>query len=388
MRECDLSQGIRKASQKRFGGDAVVFRAPGRVNLIGEHTDYNGGFVMPAAIDFSTYVAIGPRSDRKLVIYSEQFGAASVELDGQRGPATPAWVNYVYGVAATLEKQGLRIDGANVLVDGGVPVGAGLSSSAALEVSSCLAFLHIAGEQLDGVAIARACQQAEHDYAGAHVGIMDQFVSANAKAGHALLLDCRSLQCQHEPLPAGIKLVVCNTMVKHAIAGGEYNARRRECEEGVRELQKRLPCVSALRDVAPEQLEQFESELPTLIYRRCRHVVSEDARVESAAKALQAGDLQQFGRLMQASHESLRQDYEVSCRELDVMVEIANQSLGVYGARMTGGGFGGCTVNLVAEDAVAEFEERVGREYRERTGIAPEIYVCAASAGAQRVDGD
>jgi galactokinase len=234
---------------------------------------------------------------------------------------------------------------------------------------------------LDDVQLALLGQRAENEFVGVRCGLMDQFVAANAQAGHALMLDCRSLDFSLLPLPAGVRLVVCNTMVRHALACGEYNARRAECEEGVRLLARALPRVRALRDVTADELNRFRNELPEVVYRRCRHVVAENARVVEAKAALEGVDLDAFGRLMRESHRSLRDDYEVSCAELDLMVELASDAGGVYGARMTGGGFGGCTINLVRADEIESFRRRVARGYEHATGRAPEIYVCSPAQG-------
>jgi galactokinase len=248
--------------------------------------------------------------------------------------------------------------------------------------------LDIAGVPINRTALAMFCQRAENEFVGVRCGLMDQFIACNARAGHALMLDCRSLDFSLLPLPAGVRLVICNTMVRHELAGGEYNARRAECEEGVRLLARTLPRVRALRDVTAGELERFRNELPDVVYRRCRHVVTENARVSEAKAALEGGDLDAFGRLMRESHRSLRDDYEVSCLELDLMVELASRAEGVYGARMTGGGFGGCTVNLVRAGRVASFEQSVASGYEKATGRKPEVYVCSPAQGAERVFGE
>jgi galactokinase len=362
-----------------------VFRAPGRVNLIGEHTDYNGGFVMPAAIGFDTWVAAAPSQAGDFVVYSaQQRQTVKFSAEDNRLPRHD-WTDYVRGVKVQMERAGIRCDGVNLLVDGQVPIGAGLSSSAAIEVATALAILEIAGAELDSVSIARLCQRAENEFVGARCGIMDQFTSLHGQCGHAILLDCRSLEYRALPLPADVKLVICNTMVKHSLAAGEYNARRAECEACVHELSKVHPGISALRDVSEDDILRAANRLPEPLARRARHVVRENARVVQAAEALEAGNMQRFGELMYQSHVSLRDDYQVSCRELDVMVELAKEQPGIIGARMTGGGFGGCTINLVQHDAVGEFVERVSRAYQRETNIAPEIYVTEASERAARV---
>ena len=362
---------------------ARLFRAPGRVNLIGEHTDYNDGFVMPAAIGFSTWVAVGLRDDRKLSIFSESFSdRVEFDLDDHDQQSKSHWSNYVTGVALALEQAGHYLRGASVRITSEVPMGSGLSSSAALEVATAYALLANSGHNIDRTCLARLCQRAENEFVGARCGIMDQFVSSHGEAGKALLLDCRSLEYRLLPLPDTARLVICNTMVKHELARGAYNERRAECAAGVQRLARVLPGVSALRDVIESDLELNGNKLPEVIYRRCRHVISENARVLEAASALELSDLGRFGQLMNESHRSLRDDYEVSCAELDLMVELAHQAQGAYGARMTGGGFGGCTINLVKSESVEEFKRTVAEGYEKATGLAPEIYVCSAVDGA------
>jgi galactokinase len=354
---------------------ANTFRAPGRVNLIGEHTDYNDGFVMPTALEFSTWVTIAPLEQRMLKIFSENYNdEVEVNLDDPNIVARRRWSDYPIGVAVTFERAGYRLRGATLRIRGDVPIGAGLSSSASIEVATACALVANSDLHIDNRELALLCQRAENEFVGARVGIMDQFVALFGHVQKALLLDCRSLEFELLPLPDNVRLIICNTMVKHALASSAYNERRAQCEEGVKHLAKFLPNVKALRDVTIKQLEQYREGLTETVYRRCRHVVTENARVLAAGEALEQHDLDHFGKLMAESHASLRDDYEVSCRELDVMVELARKVEGVYGARMTGGGFGGCTVNLVREDKADEFRERVPREYEEITGLKPEIY--------------
>ena len=367
---------------------ASAYCAPGRVNLIGEHTDYNDGFVLPAAIEFYCWAAIAPRSDRKLVIHSENFNETVEEtIDALSPLAKKHWANYPLGVAWALRQAGKPpFTGANIYLTGEVPLGAGLSSSAAVEVATGFALLNLSGGTIDRKELALLCQKAENEFVGAHVGIMDQFVSCYGRASNALLLDCRSLEHKYVKLPADLQLVICNTMVKHELASGEYNTRRAECEEGVRILRIVLPQIRALRDVTLSQLDEHQQILPPKVIARCRHVITENARVQSAVEAFHRGDSKALGPLMQESHRSLRDDYEVSSKELDLMVEIASAQRGLIGARMTGGGFGGCTINLVEAGAVADFKRKVAAEYSSRTGLTPEIYVSPASEGAQQMD--
>jgi len=356
------------------------------VNLIGEHTDYNDGFVMPAALDFSTYVEVSPLEQHRLHIHSENFNEeVEVDLDDQNLAARGHWSDYPIGVAVMLGRAGHRLRGASLRIRGDVPIGSGLSSSAAIEVATACALNANSGLEIDKRELALLCQRAENEFVGAHVGIMDQFVSLFGHAQKALLLDCRSLEFKLLPLPDNVRLIICNTMVKHELASSAYNERRAQCEEGVRLLSRVYPNVRALRDVSIEQLEQHRSELPEVIYRRCRHVVTENARVIEAGAALERHDLKRFGKLMAESHVSLRDDYEVSADELDLMVELAQKIDGVYGARMTGGGFGGSTVNLVQEEKADEFRARIAEEYDRATGLTPEIYVTNAANGAEEV---
>ena len=373
--------------QARFGSAATIYRAPGRVNLIGEHTDYNDGFVLPAAIEFYCWVAAAPRTDRRLVIHSENFNETiEANLDSIAAGSKGHWGNYPLGVAQALQEARKRLRGANVLICGEVPLGAGLSSSAAIEVAIGFALLDQSGLAIDRMQLARLCQKGENEFVGARVGIMDQFISCHGRAGHALLLDCRSLEYKLAKLPPGIQLVICNTMVKHEVSSSEYNVRRAECEEGVRKLQQVLPGIRALRDVTIAQLEEHRGLLPPKIFSRCHHVVTENDRVQGAARAFESGDIPALGPLLRESHRSLREEYEVSCRELDAMVEIASAQRGVIGARMTGGGFGGCTINLVESAVVEALKRSIAAEYYLRTGLTPEIYVSPSSDGVQQVE--
>ena len=371
---------------RRYKTAPRLFRAPGRVNLIGEHTDYNDGFVFPAAIDFYTQVAAAPRSDRKIVVRSENYNEeVGVDLQSSNPKPKKHWSDYVFGVALMLMNAGHAITGADLLIESNVPLGAGLSSSAAVEVAVASALLGISGLVIDRLQIALICQRAENEFVGARCGIMDQFISAHAKSDTALLLDCRSLDYQVFPIDPGITLVACNTMVKHDLASGAYNERRAECEEGVKRLHKFLPQIRALRDVTHEELDRYAGELPEIVVKRCRHVVTENERVTQAAICLRNHDPLGFGKLMAESHRSLRDDYEVSCVELDLMVEIAGRAKGVLGSRMTGGGFGGCTINLVRSENVPQFNELISREYQNKTGHAPEIYVSRPAGGAEEI---
>jgi galactokinase len=367
----------------RFGRAPRLYRAPGRVNLIGEHTDYNDGFAMPAAIEFYCWVATGPGKDRVLSIYSEEFSSsAEMNLPAAGVQPTKSWSDYPIGVAVQLQKAGFSLQAANLLVESEVPMGAGLSSSAAIEVATALALSDQSGATPDRLQLARLCQKAENEFVGARVGIMDQFISLHGQKDRALLLDCRSLTFEPLAIPDSLRLVISNTMVKHELASSEYNRRRADCEEAVRRLSAVLPGIRALRDVGLEQLEQNRGLLTEVIYKRALHVVSENARVLDAAEALRVGDIERFGQRMAESHKSLRDLYEVSCMELDLMVDLAYQQKGVYGARMTGGGFGGATINLVEARHAGEFKEKIGKAYQKETGLMPQIYICRPAEGA------
>ena len=339
----------------RFSEAPRVFKAPGRVNLIGEHTDYNDGFVFPMAIDRYTHVAISSRHDRKLELFSEDMDE-TIRVDLDDNQKKGRWSDYVAGVAKMLEEAGHSLSGANIYIQSDVPVGSGLSSSAAIEMSSALAFLALAKATMPLKEIALLGQRAENRFVGMNCGIMDQFISLHGEKDHALFLDCRTLEYRMVPLPSDtVRVVICNTMVKHELGSSEYNKRRAECEKGVQLMQADDSGIKALRDVSLEQFHNVESRLPQIVRKRCRHVISENDRTLQSVEALKNNQLSRFGELMNASHDSLRDDYEVSCTELDTMVQIARGLTGVLGARMTGGGFGGCTVNLVENDQVERF---------------------------------
>jgi len=362
-----------------------VFRAPGRVNLIGEHTDYNLGFVLPVALDLATYIATAPSADGKLRIYSE-FRKEMREWDAAGiGALTPErhWTDYPIGVAQELLCAGLAIAPANLLIRSTVPEGSGLSSSAALEVSTALALL--AGRSMDPLSLARLCQRAERNFVGMPCGIMDQYISVFGREHSAVEIDCRSLGHRYVELPADITFVAVNTMVKHALAGSAYKDRVAECAAAVAGIREKFAGVESLRDVSPEQLESVASSLPEVVARRARHVVTEDARVGRYVEASARGDLALMGKLLVESHRSLQHDYEVSCAELDFLVDTALDIEGVLGSRMTGGGFGGCTVTMLRPDAVARFGEEIAQAYQRQFQATPQVYACRPSAGAGEV---
>jgi galactokinase len=374
-----LDFGLQKKARRFF--------APGRVNLIGEHTDYNEGFVLPVAIDTGTFVSAVARDDRRVRVYSQNFDETrEFNLDDESQPQRGIWLDYIEGIARTLESQGFRLKGAELEIESTVPIGGGLSSSTALDIAFALAMLALAGLEIDKRALALISQQSNHLYVGTRGGLMDQLTMLFGRAGQALLIDCRSLEIQPIPMDSrDIAIAICNTNVKHNLVTSEYNARRAECERGVELLKKQLPQIRALRDVSIAEFTNLQGELPEPVRRRCRHVVTENGRTLAAAAALSANDFQTMGELMYASHESLREDYEVSCKELDALVEIASRVEGVIGARMTGGGFGGCTVSLVRRDALEEFHQAVESQYHATMGITPSIYVSEARDGAREL---
>jgi galactokinase len=380
-------ENLRVEFQKIYHREPRLFRAPGRVNLIGEHTDYNGGFVLPMAIERGTTVAAAAREDRIIRVRSVNLNeAGEIDLDAPEKARRGSWLDFVEGVARILERRNVNLRGAELLIDSDVPSGAGLSSSAALEISVGLALTEIAGKTIDKVQLALVGQTAEHEFVGAKVGIMDQYASALGRKNHALLIDCRSLEAVQIPLATSdVAVVICDSKVKHELAASEYNTRRAECEKGVEILREFLPKITQLRDVNSKDFKKYATHLPEIIRKRCRHVITENERTLNAAGALKKNDLTEFGRLMWLSHASLRDDYEVSCQELDLLVKIASRSEGVLGGRMTGGGFGGSTVNLVRRPRVENFTERISDEYRQQTNIEPAVYVSSPADGAKEL---
>lgn len=373
---------------KRFGREPRLFRAPGRVNLIGEHTDYNGGFVLPMAIEYETTVAAARREDdRKIRVCSQNFNEEyEIDLDEPEQKLRGSWLDFIEGVARILEREGVKLRGADLLVHSDVPTGAGLSSSAALEISVGLALTEISNQTIDKVRLALVGQAAEHEFVGANVGIMDQYISALGERRHALLIDCRSLKAEQVPLDTtDAAIVICNSNVKHELASSAYNVRRAECERGVEILREFLPEIKQLRDVGIEDFERYAARLPEIVRKRCRHVITENARTLQAVQALKKNDFTEFGRLMWLSHASLRDDYSVSCEELDLLVEIADDCGFVFGARMTGGGFGGSTVNIVPRANLTEFTGKISTEYKRRTNLETSVYISGAASGAREL---
>jgi galactokinase len=362
----------------------LIVRSPGRVNLIGEHTDYNDGFVLPAALDLATWVAAAPRSDGRLRTAAARLGESDdAPLDDLRPREGPPWTRYARGVAALLQAAGCALPGADLLIDGDLPLSGGLSSSASLELGVGLALAALAGFPIGRRELALLAQRAEHEFAGVRCGIMDQFAVALGEAGRLVLLDCRSLAVELVPFPDTVRILVLDSAVPRTLAGSAYNRRRAECDEAVRRLQERYPGVRALRDATLDMLAA--AGLDGAVFRRARHIVTENARVRDCVAALRGGDIARCGELMAASHASLRDDYEVSGPELDALVEIAAGTPGVYGARLTGAGFGGSCVALAAAARAEEAAAAIIDRYRRQTGRDGQAYVCIPAQGVHVV---
>jgi galactokinase len=359
---------------------SFLVRSPGRVNLIGEHTDYNDGFVLPMAIDRAVWIALRPRSDNQVHIRSLDFDqGGQFDLDSFQH-AGEGWLEYIKGTAWALEDAGYSLAGWEGVFAGDVPIGAGLSSSAALEMATARAFTAISDLAWDPARMALLGQKAENDWVGLNCGIMDQMISARGRAGHAVLIDCRSLETTAVPLPPDSTVVVMDTATRRGLVGSAYNERRAQCEAAAAFFD-----VPALRDVSLSEFERRGGELEPLIRKRAQHVISENERTMQAVKAMEQGDPHRLGRLMTASHASLRDDFEVSSRELNIMVRIAQKQAGCYGARMTGAGFGGCAVALVRSSHVEPFADRVHQAYEAAVQLTPSIYICQASDGSSLV---
>jgi len=373
--------------RSRFAGEPALYRAPARVNIIGEHTDYNDGYVLPTTTALYTSLLISKRFDRVLHVYSARFDSdVLIDLDDIKRGTDDQWCEYIKGVAHILQDEGHGLCGADMLVDTEIPLGSGLSSSASLETVVGLALLDCAGIEIDRAGLADICHRAELEFVGVHCGIMDQYtISCNA-AGHAIMLDCRSMESESVPLFQGMELLIVDSGVSHQLQSGDYNSRRDECEQAVAILKTRLPELASLRDLSFPELQNVEDLLDNRLYRRCRHVVSEIARVQVAASALRGENVEQLGETINACHASLRDDYEVSCDELDALVDIAVNCEGVYGARMMGAGFGGCTVSLVATPHLEQAIQKIRAEYSRQSGQQPWTHVVTAAQAVHRVE--
>ena len=373
-----MAESVLAAFRSTFGDDegAVVVMAPGRVNLIGEYTDFNDGFVFPMTVDRGVYFAIRARSDTLVRVASVRYDELiEYELDEFATPKPGSWSCYVLGVVEELRLRGFLERGFEAIVDGNLNLGAGLSSSAALEVATAVALQQVFDFEMDRVDMVKLCQHVEHEYADVLCGIMDQFACGLGRSGHALLLDCRSLDYENVPVELGdYRIVIISSEVKRSLASSAYNRRRAECEAAVEHFARHDKSVRALRDVGAELFESRNDGLSPVIRRRCRHVISENQRVLDGAEALRAGKLDNFGELMQASHRSLRDDFEVSCPELDMLVMLASDTEGVLGSRMTGAGFGGCTVSIVHNESVGWLVDKLA-EYTARFNLIPGVFV-------------
>jgi galactokinase len=385
------ASSLRGQFQETFGKAPRIFSAPGRVNLIGEHTDYNDGFVLPIAIDRRTYVAAAPNDNARLRVHALDLndrGEASLH-DGNP-QSSKQWLSYAAGVAWILAGRGQSVNGADLLISSNVPIGGGLSSSAAVEVATGKAIVTLSGIDVTRLELALAAHEAENRFTGARVGVMDQIAVTFGRRRRALLLDCRSLEVRYIPtekIESAAAIVICNTNIKHELASSAYNQRRKECEMAVAILQKRMPAITSLRDVSVTDFLNFANELPEPVRRRARHVVTENQRTLDAADAVRRGDFEELGRLMKLSHESLRDDYEVTCPELNIMVELAWSHPGTFAARMTGGGFGGCSVNLVRRDQFSDFSAFIKKRYRQATGRVADLFVVEPADGAREENG-
>ena len=383
-----MQEKLKKKFRQLYGHDPYLFRAPGRINIIGEHTDYNEGFVLPAAIDKTIYFAVGINNTGKFRFFALNLNSkAEFDSNKIRIQSTDIWTNYLLGIIDQLKKMSIEIPGLNVVFGGDIPLGAGLSSSAALTCGFLFAINSIYQLNLSHQEIAKAAQMAEHEFAGVKCGIMDQFAVLNGKVGHAFKLDCRSLDFEYRPVKLeDYSIILCNSGVKHKLASSEYNTRRMECEQGVNILSQQSSDIISLRDVDLDIMHKYADYLTDKIYKRCSYVIEENARVHNACEALGNNDIPELGKLMFASHEGLKSMYQVSCEELDQLVDIAGNTEGVEGARMMGGGFGGCTINLVKNDAVNRFIANISKEYYHRKNTETSIFKIAISDGVKQLE--
>lgn len=371
--------------QTQFGDSfpPVCYRAPGRVNMMGEHTDYNQGLVCPMALEMACYAAVAPATHGKLRVYSATLKETREWPAAEIASALPQrdWGDYIAGVAVELNRAGAAVTGCDLYLESDVPAGAGLSSSASVEVATALALL--GSRQMEKLEIAKLCQRAESRFVGMPCGIMDQYASLFGQRDSAIQIDCRSLESEAVHLPREIRVVVVNSMVKHELGTSAYRQRVAECQDAVAAIRRLNPAVHSLRDITPRYLDEIQDNIPVVPLKRARHVATDNARVLGFASAARRDDVYEMGRLFVASHRSAQYDYEISCEELDFLVDTAIKLEGVYGARMTGGGFGGCTVNLLAPGAVASFREQISDAYRKRFSLEPLFYECVPAAGAE-----
>lgn len=377
---------LKKAFKDVFQTEPILVKSPGRINIIGEHTDYNDGFVMPAAINKAIYVAVSKRDDNEIHLYSESYQAAYQSSVGAIEKSELSWANYVLGVADQLVKRGHKIAGFNLYLDGNVPLGAGLSSSAALECATAFAIDHLNNLQISQMDLALISQKAEHVFAGVNCGIMDQFASVFGKKDHAVLLDCRSMEYEYIPLKLdGYKLVLFNTNVKHSLADSAYNKRRSQCEQGVAWIKSHHAEVNSLRDADLMMLKTYVEPKDSDVYQKCKYVVEEIARIQHAAETLKQGDLVALGKLMLQTHEGLSKEYEVSCKELDFLVDYVKNLDYVLGARMMGGGFGGCTINIVKDEEIDTLISEISTLYSNEFGLSLDAYIVETANGSELI---
>ena len=384
-----LKEKVQQTFISKYGAEPLLIESPGRVNLMGDHTDYNDGFVLPAAIQKVIWMGMAPSKLGKIRAFSVDMNESVVLDINDLQKSDKHWANYIKGVVSELAESGYSVSGFDVVFGGDIPIGAGLSSSAALEGAVVVGLDHLFDLGVDRKQMAKIGQLTEHNHVGLNCGIMDQFINLHGEANSALKLDCRSLEYQLFPFEReDIKLVLCNSKVSHNLASSEYNVRRGQCEKGVAILKQYEPDLKNLRDVTFNLLEEHKEELGELVYRRCRFVLEENKRVHDACRHLQENDFKAFGERMYESHAGLSSDYEVSCEELDILVDLAKEQPGVFGSRMMGGGFGGCTINLVQEDQVGTFTNAVSKGYKDATGVDADIYITQINAGAKVIEGE
>jgi galactokinase len=382
----EIIQQVKEKFKVRFGEEPLLFRSPGRVNIIGEHTDYNNGFVLPAAIDKAIYIGISKRNDHVISLFSEEFNELFETKVEEVAPSDKGWPNYILGVVDQLNKKGDKITGFNLNIDGDVPIGSGLSSSAAVECATAFALNELFELNISKLDLAFIAQKAEHEFAGVRVGIMDMFASLFGKKGHVIKLDCQSLDYEYVPLQLeGYKIALLNTNVKHSLASSEYNTRRQQCEEGVTLVKKHHPQVNSLRNVTMDMLDQYVKPKDELVYKRCKYVVEENQRLLAACEDLKNGHVEALGEKMFQTHDGLSKEYEVSCKELDFLVDAVRNNPNVLGARMMGGGFGGCTINIVKEEAIDDLIEELSKSYKEQMGLELTPYIAQTEDGTGRV---
>ncbi len=383
MNKESLKKNVKEHFKIKFGSEPLIIISPGRVNLIGEHTDYNDGFVLPAAIDKVIVLGMKENQTKKVRVFSIDMNESiEIDLSNKLEQQEFHWANYVKGVIAELNKKNIVVDGFDLVFGGDIPIGAGMSSSAALEGGILLGLKSLFEFDLTKLEMVKTGQLTEHNHVGVRCGIMDQFINVYGQKGHALKLDCRSLDYEMIPFDQDdLRIVLCDTKVSHNLASSEYNVRRAQCEEGVEVLRKLYPSIKNLRDVTLQQLEENKSELSPIVFQRCKFVIKENQRVLDGCEYLETGDISSFGACMYDSHHGLSKNYEVSCTELDLLVDIARELPGVIGSRMMGGGFGGCTINIVRKENVKEFSKNISQEYNERTGLDIEIYITKIGKG-------